>query len=75
MNGIDFDIKEAVAKLELFGISTSPYKPKMLDMPLNSERNNPSEWCKKMMDEAKDGDEAMNYFELMNVWREREEKK
>lgn len=36
---------------------------------------NPSEWCKKMMDEAKDGDEAMDYFELMNIWSEREEKK
>ncbi|UGO52707.1 hypothetical protein OPT79_76 [Klebsiella phage vB_KpnD_Opt-79] len=35
----------------------------------------PSEWCKKMMDEAKDGEEAMTYFELMNMWREREEKK
>ncbi|AGC35360.1 hypothetical protein JLA_30 [Enterobacteria phage phiJLA23] len=35
----------------------------------------PSEWCKKMMDEAKDGDEVMAYFELMNMWREREEKK
>ncbi len=35
----------------------------------------PSEWCKKMMGEAKDGKEAMDYFELMNMWREREEKK
>ena len=35
---------------------------------------NPSEWCKKMMDEAKDGDEAMAYFELMNMWIERESK-
>lgn len=35
----------------------------------------PSEWCKKMMDEAKDGEEAMAYFELMNMWREREVKK
>ena len=30
----------------------------------------PSEWCKKMMDEAQDGDEAMAYFELMNIWKE-----
>lgn len=35
---------------------------------------NPSEWCKKMMDEAKSGEEAMAYFELMNMWREREDK-
>lgn len=34
----------------------------------------PSEWCKKMMDEARDGDEAMAYFELMNMWKEREGK-
>lgn len=34
---------------------------------------NPSEWCKKMMDEAKDGEEAMAYFELMSMWKSREE--
>lgn len=35
----------------------------------------PSECCKKMMNEAKEGKDAMAYFELMNMWREREEKK
>ncbi|ATE86124.1 hypothetical protein Sd1_gp58 [Shigella phage Sd1] len=39
------------------------------------KEQSPYEWCKKMMDEAKDGDEAMAYFELMNMWREREDKK
>lgn len=72
MNHIDFDIKEAVSKLEEFGVSTSTYKPRMPDMPIEEKLTNPSEWCKKMMDEAKDGDEAMAYFELMNMWRERE---
>lgn len=34
----------------------------------------PSAWCKRMMDNAKDGEEAMQYFELMNMWKEREGK-
>lgn len=34
----------------------------------------PSQWAKRMMDEAKTGEIAMMYFELMNLWREREEK-
>lgn len=33
------------------------------------------EWCKKMMDEDKDGEEAMAYFELMNMWKSREDNK
>jgi len=36
------------------------------------KEQSPSEWCKKMMDEAKNGDEAMAYFELMNMWKSRE---
>lgn len=35
----------------------------------------PSQWAKRMMDEAKTGEEAMQYFELMNLWKEREDKK
>lgn len=34
----------------------------------------PSEWAKRMMDEARTGEEAMMYFELMNLWKEREDK-
>lgn len=34
----------------------------------------PSQWAKRMMDEAKTGEIAMMYFELMNLWKEREEK-
>jgi len=34
----------------------------------------PSHWAKRMMDEAKDGEESMAYFELMNMWKEREDK-
>lgn len=36
---------------------------------------NPSEWCKKMILKAKTDEEAINYTQLMNLWREREEKK
>lgn len=35
----------------------------------------PSQWAKRMMDGAKTGEEAMQYFELMNLWKEREDKK
>lgn len=35
----------------------------------------PSQWAKRMMDEAKTGEIAMMYFELMNLWKEREDKK
>lgn len=79
---VDFDIKEVVSKLEEFGISTSAYNPCLPDMPLSEgvklhwlKEQSPAEWCKKMMDEAKDGDEAMAYFELMNILKEREGKK
>lgn len=34
----------------------------------------PSQWAKRMMYEAKDGNESMAYFELMNLWKEREDK-
>lgn len=34
----------------------------------------PSQWSKRMMDDAKNGEEAMQYFELMNLWKEREDK-
>mgnify|MGYP004441910499 FL=1 len=47
----------------------------MMGVIMKKKEMKPSEWCKKMMDEAKYGDEAMAYFELMNMWREREEKK
>ncbi|QFP92974.1 hypothetical protein ECH1_10 [Escherichia virus ECH1] len=34
----------------------------------------PSQWAKRMMYEAKDGNESTAYFELMNLWKEREDK-
>lgn len=34
----------------------------------------PAEWCKRMQDEAKTGEEAMAYYELMNLWKKREDK-
>lgn len=34
----------------------------------------PSKWAKRMMDEAKTGEIAMTYFELMSLWKEREDK-
>ena len=34
----------------------------------------PSQWAERMMKEAKNGDIAMMYFELMNLWKEREDK-
>lgn len=35
----------------------------------------PAQWAKRMQDEAKTGEEAMAYFELMNMWKEREAKR
>jgi hypothetical protein len=34
----------------------------------------PLEWCKRMQDEAKTGEEAMAYYELAQIWMEREGK-
>lgn len=34
----------------------------------------PSQWAKRMMEEAENGEIAMMYFELMNLWKEREDK-
>lgn len=34
----------------------------------------PSQWAKRMMDDANTGEVAMMYFELMKLWKEREEK-
>ena len=31
-----------------------------------------SEWCKKKMEEAKDGEEAYHYHQLMEMWLQRE---
>lgn len=35
----------------------------------------PSQWAKRMQDEAKTGEEAMAYYELAKIWMERESKK
>lgn len=32
----------------------------------------PSQWAKRMQDEAKTGEEAMAYYELAKIWMERE---
>lgn len=34
----------------------------------------PVEWCKRMQDKAKTGEEAMAYYELAKIWMEREKK-
>lgn len=34
----------------------------------------PVEWCKRMQDDAKTGEEAMAYCELAKIWMEREKK-
>ena len=34
----------------------------------------PVEWCKRMQDKAKTGEEAMAYYELAQIWMEREKK-
>jgi len=35
---VDFDIKEAVSKLEAFGISTAAYEPKIQGAPVDNEK-------------------------------------
>lgn len=34
----------------------------------------PTEWARRMQDEAKTGEEAMAYYEIAKLWMEREEK-
>lgn len=34
----------------------------------------PLEWCKRMQDEAKTGEEAMAYYDLAKIWMELEGK-
>lgn len=34
----------------------------------------PSQWCKRMQDEAKAAEEAVAYYELAKMWMEREGK-
>lgn len=31
----------------------------------------PSAWCKKMMDEATNGEDAYNYHQMMEMWQSR----
>lgn len=40
-----------------------------------SEPPNPSAWCEEMERNAKDGDEAYVYFQLKQMWKQREEPK
>lgn len=35
----------------------------------------PSQWARRMQDEAKTSEEAMAYYELAKIWMEREAKK
>ena len=37
-------------------------------------QESPVEWCKRMQDDAKTGEEAMDYYELAKIWIEREGK-
>ena len=37
-------------------------------------QESPAEWCKRMQDEAKTGEEAMAYYELAQIWMGREGK-
>lgn len=37
-------------------------------------QESPAEWCKRMQDEAKTGEEAMAYYDLAQMWMEREDK-
>ena len=37
-------------------------------------QESPVEWCKRMQDEAKTGEEAMAYYELAQIWMNREGK-
>lgn len=32
----------------------------------------PSQWCKRMQDKAKDGNDAYAYHQLEKTWKERE---
>lgn len=32
----------------------------------------PSQWCNRMQDEAKTGEEVMAYYEMAKIWKERE---
>ena len=38
-----------------------------------SEPPKPSTWCEQMERNAKDGDEAYAYFQLKQMWKQREE--
>lgn len=38
-----------------------------------SEPTKPSAWCEKMDRNAKDGDEAYAYFQLKQMWKQRED--
>lgn len=37
-----------------------------------SEPPKPSAWCEQMERNAKDGDEAYAYFQLKQIWKQRE---
>lgn len=37
-------------------------------------QESPVEWCKRMQDDAKTVEEAMAYYELAQIWMEREKK-
>ena len=37
-------------------------------------QESPVEWCKRMQDESKTGEEAIAYYELDKIWMEREKK-
>lgn len=37
-----------------------------------SESSKPSAWCEQMERNAKDGDEAYAYFQLKQMWKQRE---
>ena len=37
-------------------------------------QESPAEWCKRMQDETKTGEEAMSYYELAQIWMEQEKK-
>lgn len=34
-------------------------------------KEKPSEWCQRMMREAKSGEDAMNYYKLAKMWESR----
>lgn len=33
----------------------------------------PVAWCKKMQEQAADGNDAYNYFRMMEMWKSRQE--